>query len=70
MVACAYCEHTLTCDSCQAEYVPPSQEHYEALSRPDVVVLCPVCEQVLVCRWCKTPYDGSADDDDEPGKTG
>ena len=70
MVACAYREHTLTCDSCQAEYVPPSQEHYEALSRPDVVVLCPVCEQVLVCRWCKTPYDGSADDDDEPGKTG
>ena len=62
MVACAYCERPLTCDSCGAGYEPPSQEHYEALSYPEVLVTCPVCGAVLVCHWCKTPYDGSTDE--------
>jgi hypothetical protein len=68
MVACAYCEHALTCDTCQAEYRPPSQSHYEALSRPEEIIVCPECEQVLVCRWCKTPYDGG--NDEEAGEGG
>ena len=37
MVACAYCEQPLICDGCQADYRPPSQEHYEALSRREDV---------------------------------
>ena len=59
MVACAYCERPLICDACRADYVPPSPEHYEALSRREDEVLCPACEQVLVCHWCKTPYEGA-----------
>ena len=47
MVPCAYCEKTLTCDACLAEYRPPDQETYEALSRPEVTLLCPECEAVL-----------------------
>jgi hypothetical protein len=69
MFSCAYCEHPLTCDSCQAEYLPPSQQQYEALSRGEDVITCPTCQQVLVCHWCKTPYDGTteAGTDEEPG---
>jgi uncharacterized CHY-type Zn-finger protein len=66
MVACAYCERPLICDGCQAEYRPPDLEQYEALSRSDEPVFCPACEAVLVCHWCKTPYDGSAAEDDAP----
>ena len=33
MFACAYCEHPLICDSCQKEYLPPSQQHYRSPSR-------------------------------------
>lgn len=62
MLECAYCERPLICDGCRTPYAPPSQEHYEALSRPEVAISCPACEQVLVCHWCKTPYDGSTDD--------
>jgi hypothetical protein len=62
MVACAYCEQPLICDHCGAEYTPPTQEHYEALSHREDAVLCPNCEQVLVCHWCKTPYDGAAEE--------
>ena len=55
-----------------AEYRPPDQETYEALSRPEVTLLCPECEAVLVCHWCKTAYDASAGDDpaesDSPGE--
>jgi len=60
MVTCAYCEHPLICDSCQIEYLPLSQEHYEALSRTEDVITCAACHQVLICHWCKTPYDGSS----------
>jgi hypothetical protein len=69
MVVCAYCEHTLICDGCQAEFVPASQEQYEALSRREDVIACPGCKQVLVCHWCKTPYDGApeAGSDEGPG---
>ena len=67
MVLCAYCEHPLICDGCQVEYLPPSREHYEALSRSDVALACPECQQVLVCHWCKTPYDGESD---APGEAG
>ena len=63
MFACAYCERPLTCDLCRAEYVPPSAEHFAALSRAEDVILCPACEAVLVCRWCKTPYDGTGRDE-------
>ncbi len=64
MVPCAYCEQPLTCEACRTEYLPPSPEAYEALSRPEVALLCPSCEAVLVCHWCKTPYDGGASDED------
>ena len=67
MVACAYCEHPLICDNCQAEYLPPSQEHYEALSRREDAVTCPECNRVLTCHWCKTPYDGALDEDGDEG---
>ena len=65
MVPCAYCERPLTCDGCGTPYKPPSQEHYEALSRPEVPIDCPDCHAVLVCHWCKTPYDGGDDSNDE-----
>jgi hypothetical protein len=68
MTPCAYCDRPLTCDACQTEYVPPSLEHYEALSRPEVALICPECGAGLVCRWCKTPYDGVPDD--HPAGTG
>jgi hypothetical protein len=55
----------LTCDICRAEYQPPTQEHYEALSRPEVMLTCPGCGSVLVCHWCKTPYDGASEAPDE-----
>ncbi len=64
MIACSYCDRPLLCAECQAEYVPPSQAHYEALSRPEVRLECPACEAVLVCHWCKAAYDGLADQDD------
>lgn len=63
MVPCAYCEKPLICENCRAEYVPPSEEHYRALSQPDSVLMCPICEEVLVCHWCKTPYGGELDED-------
>lgn len=63
MFPCAHCERPLICDGCQAEYVPPTPEAYEALSRPEAALICPECEAVLVCHWCKTPYDGTADDE-------
>jgi hypothetical protein len=63
MVVCAYCEQPLVCDNCQAEYVPPTPEHYQALSRSEVVLTCPECKQVLTCHWCKTPYDGEPEED-------
>jgi hypothetical protein len=63
MISCAYCDHELICDTCQVEYRPPSQEHYEALSHGEDVILCPDCERVLVCHWCKTPYDGTVGDE-------
>jgi len=53
----------LTCQSCGADYRPPTREHYEALSRPEVPLACPECQAVLVCHWCKTPYDGGESDD-------
>ena len=62
MIQCAYCEKPLVCDACGAEYVPPSPEHYQALSRPEVPLDCPVCEAVLICHWCRTPYDGDPED--------
>ncbi|MDE2507653.1 MAG: hypothetical protein KGM43_10605 [Planctomycetota bacterium] len=59
MIPCAHCEQSLCCEACGEPYVPPSQAHYEALSRIEVPLSCPECEQGLVCRWCKTPYDGN-----------
>ncbi len=64
MVACAYCERTLVCEACGAEYIPPSAEAYQALSRSDAAIACPGCGSVVVCHWCKTPYDGMAGDDE------
>jgi hypothetical protein len=63
MVNCAYCEKPLTCDQCRADYVPPTQEQYQALGQPDVLLTCPECGAVLVCHWCKTPYDGLSEED-------
>jgi hypothetical protein len=65
MVDCAYCEKPLICASCQAPYVPPNQEAYEALSHPEEPLVCPQCEAVLVCHWCKTPFDGRDEENDE-----
>jgi hypothetical protein len=67
MITCAYCERALICEACGADYVPPSAEAYQALSRPDAAVGCPACGAVLVCHWCKTPYDGV---DGEEGQGG
>ena len=64
MVTCAYCNHPLICESCNQNYVPPSQDHYEALSRPEVSLDCPECNALLVCHWCKTPYGTASEDDD------
>lgn len=58
MTLCAYCERPLICDGCGAEYVPPTRDHYESLSRPEVPVTCTGCGSVIVCHWCKTPYSG------------
>ena len=41
MVECAYCEKPLICDNCRAEYVPPTEDHYLALSQPDVAPRLP-----------------------------
>jgi uncharacterized CHY-type Zn-finger protein len=65
---CAYCNQPLVCDSCKAEYNPPSPEAYEALSEGEEAILCPACEQILVCHWCKTPYDGSFEEEDHQGE--
>jgi hypothetical protein len=62
MVHCAYCEKPLRCDQCRADYAPPTEEAYQALSQADVLLACPACGAVLVCHWCKTPYDGSVED--------
>lgn len=58
MIDCAYCEQPLICEECGAYYSPPSQENYDALSRPEVPIECPECGAVLVCHWCKSRYDG------------
>jgi DNA-directed RNA polymerase subunit RPC12/RpoP len=67
MVACAYCEKPLICDDCRAEYVPPTPEHYLALSQRDALLRCTHCGAVLVCHWCKTPYDGDPDGEADAG---
>ncbi|MBV8488150.1 MAG: hypothetical protein JO161_07710 [Planctomycetaceae bacterium] len=70
MIDCAYCERPLLCDLCRTPYVPPTPEHYAALSQTNVALDCPECGTVLVCHWCKTPYDGQDDDEsqsDAPG---
>jgi hypothetical protein len=58
ITSCAYCEHPLICETCRTPYRPPTKEHYEALSHPDVALQCPECGTVLVCHWCKASYDG------------
>ena len=71
MISCAYCERPLICDNCQAPYVPPTEDHYLALSQPDALLTCTQCSEVLVCHWCKTPYyDGAAEGGDRPGSPG
>jgi hypothetical protein len=70
MVHCAYCERPLICDNCQAQYVPPTEEHYLALSQPDALVTCTQCSEVLVCHWCKTPYDGAPEGGEGPNGRG
>lgn len=62
MIHCAYCERPLVCDACQVPYLPPTSEHYQALSRPEVRIFCARCHSVLVCHWCRTPYDGGNED--------
>jgi hypothetical protein len=70
MISCAYCEKPLQCDACQAEYVPPSEEHYRALSDPDIPLSCPSCGETLVCHGCKTSYDGVPEEGEAAGGTG
>ena len=65
MINCPYCDRPLICAACQSPYVPPTQDHYEALSRPELPLECPACEAPLVCHWCKTAYDGQADETEE-----
>ena len=67
MIRCAYCDRPLLCEACGAEYLPPTEEHYRALSQPDMLLTCQACGEVLVCHWCKTPYGGGDDEFDEPG---
>ena len=70
MIRCAYCEKPLLCDGCRAEYVPPTEEHYRALSQPDLPLSCPQCGEVLICHWCKTPYDGVPDEETDVARGG
>jgi RNase P subunit RPR2 len=65
MIDCAYCDHPLICEGCGAPYVPPSPEHYQALSQPDVAIACTECGVILVCHWCKYRYDGLEGEEDE-----
>ena len=65
MMDCAYCERPLICDECRDPYVPPTREHYEALSRSDLPIRCEGCGVGLVCYWCKTPYDGRGGSDQD-----
>lgn len=65
MVPCASCEKPLICEECGAEFIPPTDEHYRALSEPGRTVECPECGEVLVCHWCKTPY--AAEDEERAG---
>ena len=65
MVACAYCERPLICDSCQDPYAPPRRSNTKRSPGPRIVITCPRCGQVLVCHWCKTPYDGEAEEETE-----
>lgn len=68
MIDCAYCQRPLICEGCRTPYLPPTLEHYEALSRLEIPIVCEECGQVLVCHWCKTPYDGlESEGEDEPG---
>jgi hypothetical protein len=69
MIDCAYCERPLICETCGAAYLPPTQEHYEALSQPNVALDCTECGNVLVCHWCKSAYDGLGADEDEHAVT-
>ncbi len=64
-MTCAYCDRPLECAACQAPYTPPSQAHYDAMSRPEVALTCGECGAILVCHWCKTPYDGMGGEDIE-----
>jgi RNase P subunit RPR2 len=64
MIDCAYCGKPLICEKCQAVYIPPTEDHYQALSQPDILLDCPGCGAILVCHWCKTPYDGLCDGGD------
>ncbi len=57
-MTCVYCDRPLDCLACGEVYHPPSQAHYEAMSRPEVPLACSSCGASLVCRWCRTPYDG------------
>jgi DNA-directed RNA polymerase subunit RPC12/RpoP len=63
VVPCAACERPLTCDACQAEYQPPTEADYHALSQVEEPIICPACGSVLVCHWCKEPYDGLEGED-------
>ena len=62
MIQCAYCERPLLCDACREPYLPPTAEHYQALSRPEARIFCECCHAILVCQWCRTPYDGGTED--------
>ncbi len=64
-MTCSYCDRPLECDACRTPYLPPSQGHYDALSRPEVALTCGHCGEILVCHWCKTPYDGMGGEDAE-----
>jgi hypothetical protein len=65
MIDCAYCQRPLECAICRTLYLPPSREHYEALSRPDIPLNCPECGAGLICHWCKSSYDGLLGDDSQ-----
>jgi hypothetical protein len=64
-MVCTYCERPLECAACRTLYLPPTQAHFDALSRPEIPLACQACGETLVCHWCKTPYDGGEGEDAE-----
>ena len=48
-------ERPLIRDAREAPYLPPTREHYEALSVQDIALSCPECGETLVWQLVQDP---------------